>query len=78
MQHSDHGGPEVILVKPISNGVKPLCDSCNRNNYPCRCPRANQEIIIACEDFILSHGVHAPAKSRTAVAADKTEPQADW
>jgi hypothetical protein len=63
------------LVKPISNGVKPLCDNCNRNNYPCRCPRANQEIIIACQDFILSHGVNASAKACIAVIADKTNPQ---
>jgi hypothetical protein len=35
-----------------SSGMKPLCDTCNRNKYPCRCPRASQEIIISCAQFI--------------------------
>jgi hypothetical protein len=65
----------VTLVKPISSGVKPLCDTCNRNSYPCHCPRASHEIIIACQDFILAHGINDPVKSQPSctIDAEKTE-----
>ncbi|QNT75202.1 hypothetical protein [Dehalogenimonas etheniformans] len=69
-------------MKPLSSGIKPLCDTCNRNNYPCRCPRASHEIVIACQDYILAHGVKVPVNSaecQITAEADKQQTQTtDW
>jgi len=50
-----HGrrGPEVVLyMDALTGGVEPLCDVCNRNQYPCRCRLAKDDIIIGCKYFI--------------------------
>ncbi|APV45209.1 hypothetical protein Dform_01892 [Dehalogenimonas formicexedens] len=69
-------------MKPIAGGLKPLCDTCNRNNYPCRCPRASHEIVIGCQDYIQAHGSDAPVKfSECPSPAESTKSETatdDW
>ncbi len=36
----------------LAGRVEPLCDVCNRNQYPCHCRLAKDDVIIGCKYFI--------------------------
>jgi len=35
-----------------ADGLKPLCDTCLRHQYPCRCHLAKDDIVIVCDMYI--------------------------
>lgn len=61
------------MVDSLTGGSEILCDVCNRNQFPCRCRLAKDDLVISCQYFIRALNPRRVRRPRPETGAVKSD-----